>query len=48
MKELKKLKEMEQLFNNLSDKNKDVLILVANSLKVAQNIKLEDIRNVNK
>lgn len=44
---MEKLKEMEQLFDTLNDKNKDVLIMVANAMKVAQNVQVEGVKNEN-
>ena len=35
--EEEKLKQMEQLFNTLSEENKSILIMVANGMSLAQN-----------
>lgn len=35
--EQEKLKEMEQLFNTLTEENQSILIMVANGMNLAQN-----------
>ena len=40
---MEKLEEMEAIFNNLSEENKDVLLMVANGMKLGQKFNVEKV-----
>lgn len=42
--EQEKLKQMEEIFDNLTEENKDILLMVANGMKLGQKYKLEVIQ----
>lgn len=45
--EQEKLKEMEQLFNTLTEENQSILIMVANGMNLAQNTQNSGFNSIN-